>query len=293
MLIKKDPAVIGSYFEDSSNLKGGYADEVIFPETPEELPEILKKANNDRTPVTISGGGTGTTGSRIPFGGIVISLEKFNKIRGISKDAMLAKVQSGVMVEDLKRASEKEGLFYTSHPTEKTASVGGTVATNASGSRSFKYGPTRRYVKRLKMLLPDGEELIVRRGERVISRRDSVLKLQSGRRIDIPLPTYRMPEIKNSAGYFAKDGMDLIDLFIGQEGTLSVIQEIALELVKKPDKIFSAFVFFKEEEDSWEFSDDARNLDALSIEYFDNNALRLLRLRSANVPGHAKAAIFF
>ncbi len=305
MLVKKDPDTIRSYLEDSSNIKGGCAEEVVIPETLQEVVSFLKDANSKRIPVTISGGGTGTTGSRVPFGGAVLSMERFNSIRDLSVETMSSCVQAGVLVEDLKDAAMAKGLFYVSHPTEKTAFVGGTAATNASGARSFKYGPTRKYVKRLKMVLAGGEVLEVRRGEKTINRASSRIKLDSGLVIDIPLPSYKMPDVKNSAGYFAKDGMDLIDLFVGQEGTLSVVTEIEIELVKRPFKILSSFVFFKDEPDAWEFSAEARSLsrerphsegdgfDALSIEYFDKNALELLRKIAPNIPEGADAAIFF
>lgn len=306
MLIKKDMEYVRSYFEDSSNLKGGYAEEVIFPEDIDDLSKFLKDVYSKKLPITISGGGTGTTGSRIPLGGIVISMERFNKIINMSKDKMSALVQAGTSVEGFKNACEERGLFYACHPTERSAFIGGTVATNASGSRSFKYGPTRRYIKHLKMILSNGEVFQVRRGDRILTKNNSKLKLDSGREIEIPLPTYKMPNVKNSAGYFAKDGMDALDLFIGQEGTLSIIAEIEISLPDKPLKILSAFVFFKKEEDSWRFAEEARResfktrlakdelgLDALSIEYFDSNALKLLRDKFANIPQGVNAAIFF
>lgn len=294
MITKKDNDAIRSYCEDSSNLKGGYAFVVVVPESVEELSSLMKDANSRKIPITISGGGTGTTGSRIPFGGMVVSLERFNRIHDVSSKTMSARVDAGVMVEDLKNRCEHEGLFYTSHPTERTASVGGTVATNASGSRSFKYGPTRARVKRLKMVMATGEIFEIARNERPISRADSMLILSGKREINIPIPSYSVPAIKNSAGYYAKDGMDLIDIFIGQEGTLSVIAEIEIELVRKPSRILSCFVFFPTEEDSWLFAEDAKALGgALSIEYFDSNALRLLGDKDSNVPKNVKAAIFF
>jgi len=283
MLIKTDQNSIKSYFEDSSNLKGGYADSVVIPENINDLSEFVKKANRDKLPITISGGGTSTTGSRIPFGGVVISLEKFNKIIDISKDRMCAVAESGVLVEDFKNACSERGLFYASHPTEKSAFLGGTISTNASGARSFKYGPTRRQVKRLKMVLATGRIFEINRGERILSGKDPI----------VPLPTYKMPKVKSSAGYFAREGADYIDLFIGQEGTLSIITEAELSLSKMPYKIFSSFVFFKDALDAWNFAAEARRSSALSIEYFDANALRLLKAKSDNVPGDAKGAIFF
>ncbi|MDD5427816.1 MAG: FAD-binding oxidoreductase [Candidatus Omnitrophica bacterium] len=296
MLIKTDKDTIQSYLEDSSNLKGGYVEKVVIPGNIAELVSFMKEANAKKIPVTISGGGTGTTGSRIPFGGTVLSMEKFDKISEVSGKSMSAVAGAGVLVEDLKAAAEKKGLFYTSHPTEKTAAVGGTVATNASGSRSFRYGPTRKYVRRLKMVLACGEVVEIARGQRHLTRADPAFKLPGGREIIIPIPAYKMPDIKSSAGYFAKDGMDMIDLFIGQEGTLSVITEVEMGLVDRPVSIFSCFVFFKNEGDSWDFAEELKKTEALnilSVEYFDHNAVRLLAVKNKNIPEGANAAIFF
>jgi D-lactate dehydrogenase (cytochrome) len=138
-------------------------------------------------------------------------------------------------------------------------------------------------VKRLKMVLPTGLIFEIERGERILTRKDPI----------IPLPTDKMPNVKNSAGYYAGEGTDYIDLFIGQEGTLSIIAEIELSLSKMPYKIFSSFVFFNDAKDAWSFAAEARRSSALSIEYFDVNALRLLKAKNSNVPHAAHAAIFF
>lgn len=300
MIIKKDKDVIQGYLEDSSNLKGGFAEKVIIPETIAELSAAIKEANIKNDPITISGGGTGTTGSRVSFGGCVISLERINRIIDVSAEKMRGTVEAGALVEDLKAACEKQGLFYTSHPTEKTASIGGTIATNASGARSFKYGATRKYVRRLKMVLPDGEIFDLTRGQ--IKVKGDVASFETGSRIiTLKMPSYKMPDVKNSAGYFVRDGMDLVDLFIGQEGTLSVIAEAELDLVPLPERIFSAFVFFGTEEDAWRFAAEARDmsrkgkmrLSALSIEYFDTNSMSIFRDKGLSVPSHAKSAVFF
>ena len=294
MIIKTDPDITRSYFEDSSNLKGGKADKVILPESESDVIAVLKEANSAGTPVTISGGGTATTGSRIAFGGIVMSMERLSRVIDISRERSSAIVQAGVSVEALKAGAENSGLFYTSHPTEKSAFVGGTISTNASGSRSFKYGPTRKYVKRLKMALPSGKIFEISRGEIMLSGSNPVFRLSDGTVISIPIPSYKMPAVKNAAGYFAGHGTDLLDLFIGQEGTLSVILEAEMGLVKKPAEIFSAFVFFKSDQVSWNFSRDARKAGTgvLSIEYFGANALDLVRAKNPNVPSGMKAAIF-
>ncbi|MFA5142962.1 MAG: FAD-binding oxidoreductase [Candidatus Omnitrophota bacterium] len=296
MIRKSDRDIIANYFEDTSNLKGGYAEEVVIPEKVPELVSFMSGAFARKMPVTVSGGGTGTTGSRIPFGGAVVSMERLNRIIGLSDAMRSATVEAGVLVESLKVRAESSGLFYTSHPTESTAFVGGTVATNASGARSYRYGPTRRYVKRLKMVMSDGEIFELRRGDILLKKDNLTIKLPSGRRIKIPPPRYRMPDTKNSAGYFWHDGMDLIDLFIGQEGTLSIITEVEMALVTKPSAFLSSFVFFKKEEAAWAFCDEVRRdkgLDVLSLEYFDRNAVAILRERNRNVPDAALAAIFF
>lgn len=119
MIIKKDREAIRAYFEDSSNLKGGHADDAAFPEDIDTLCEFIKYANKKNIPVTVSGGGTGTTAGRIPFGGTVVSMERFNDAPLILKDTMSARVQAGVLVEDFKGTCEREGLFYPCHPTEK------------------------------------------------------------------------------------------------------------------------------------------------------------------------------
>ena len=294
MIVKKEKETLLSYLEDSSNISGGHADEIILPEDIGELSRVVRDLSGKKIPITLSGGGTGTTGSRIPFGGVVISMEKFNKIVGISLGEMSCVAESGVLVEDLKSFCDKNGLFYTSHPTERTAFLGGTIATNASGARSFKYGSIRRCIERLKMVLSCGEVLDLRRGEYFFKDGACRIRLESGRRIEIPTPTYRIPKVKNSAGYYAFDGSDLIDLFIGHEGTLSVIVEAELKLAKKPSDILSCFVFFSDVRDAWNFSAHARSVkDALSIEYFDQNALDILRSDCPDMPKGARGAIFF
>jgi len=269
---------------------------VLVPENVAELSSILIECTATQTPGTISGGGTTTTGSRIPFGGIVVSTEKLRRIIDIDKRALSCTVEAGVTVDDLQSACGKEGLFYTSHPTEKNAFLGGTIATNASGARSYRYGPTRRAVKRLKMVLATGEIFELRRGEVLLSGRKLALDLPGGRHIEVTLPGYNMPDVKNSAGYFVKDDMDLIDLFIGQEGTLSVITEAELGLELKPPEIRSCFAFFKDEESSWAFAQELKtkkDWKILSIEYFSENALNLLCKKNPNVPQDARGAIFF
>jgi D-lactate dehydrogenase (cytochrome) len=326
MIVKT--AELENYLTDASNMPGGFADKLFIPETAEEIAEILKEANEKRIPVTISGARTGTVGGAIPFGGFVVSLERFNKIKEINKDALAAVVQSGVALTDLQKAVDAENLFYPPDPTEWSCQLGGTVATNASGARSFKYGATRNFVQRLEIVLPTGEILNLRRGEHV--SKDGILEIESaiGKSIRVKMPTYAAPDVrKNASGYFSGEKTDAIDLFIGSEGTLGIITEIELELLPKPEGFLSGIVFFKDEKNLLDFVNEARKLsfetrkaaqssqqsavsdeknaianrksqiansiDASLIEYFDEKALKFISEKFPEVPGNAKGAIFF
>ena len=272
-----------SYLSDASFIRDGYADRVVFPETIEEVSEVLAAANRDRVPVTISGAGTGTVGGRVPFGGIVLATDKLNHIKEIVREANggFGVAEAGVILSDFQRAVDQRGLMYPPDPTERSCFLGGTVATNASGARTFKYGPTRNYVRRLKVVLASGEILNLRRGD--------------GRALDVPLPSYDMPATrKNASGYFVAPEMDAIDLFIGSEGTLGVICEVETRLLPKPENLLSGVVFFENEADVLALVADARtHVDARALEFFDRESLNFLRERYPEIPDKAVGAIFF
>jgi D-lactate dehydrogenase (cytochrome) len=211
----------------------------------------------------VSGAGTGTVAARIPFGGLVLATDKLNHIRNVTRDENAggrAIAEPGVRLIDLQRAVEADGLLYPPDPTERTCFLGGTIATNASGSRTFKYGPTRNYVERLKIALATGDVIDLRRGESQAQSDGQVtIPLSSGRTIDAKLPTYQMPKVrKHASGYFVAPGMDVIDLFIGSEGTLGVIVEAEVRLLPKPEGLLSGVVFFDGEEDLLGFVRESR-----------------------------------
>ncbi len=142
----------------------GQADQAFAPATESELVEILQNAANERIPVTISGARTGLTGGGIPQGGWAVSIEKFQRLE-ISRGRAVA--GAGVSLESLQAAANPTGQFYAPDPTERTASIGGTIATNASGSRSFRYGSTRRHVLSLRVAFMDGSVRSFLRGDKV------------------------------------------------------------------------------------------------------------------------------
>ena len=236
----------------------------------------LREASAAAVPVTIAGAGTGVTGARVPQGGWVLSLEKFTRLEIHPGYAIAG---AGVLLRDLHSAAQASRQFYPPDPTEISASVGGVVATNASGSRSFKYGATRRWVERLRVVLPDGTLLDIGRGDSI--------PFDTG---TVPLPQVT----KNTAGYLLRPGMDWIDLFTGSEGTLGVVTEARLRLLPAPAAVLGGVLFFPNDDraldavDHWRSSASARLL-----EYFDQPSLALLRSRFPEIPEAARAAILF
>jgi D-lactate dehydrogenase (cytochrome) len=271
VLIKTNQDEIQNYLHDTSQMLGGNAAKVFFPETAEEISEILKQATQEKTPVTISGAGTGTVGGRVPFGGIVISTERLNRIIKVENQNTphfalrtphsFGVAQAGVILGDYQKAADAKGLLYPPDPTEWSCYLGGTVATNASGARTFKYGATRNYIRRLQLVLATGEILNLKRGEVFAEGRNLKLPLQNGRTIEAKLPSYKMPKVrKHASGYFIEENMDAIDLFIGSEGTLGVITEIETDLIQKPEGVLAGVVFFESEENLLAFVREAREL---------------------------------
>ncbi len=252
MLIKTSPDEIQNFIVDASNTKG-YCDAVYFPENKKEIIEILKKANTEKTSVTVSGNHTGLTGAGVPRGGIVISTEKLNKILEINTDDNFALLQPGVILADFLVELKSQNLLYPPDPTEDNCFIGGTVATNASGAKTFKYGPTRNYIDELEIVLADGEVLVLKRSQNIANNYNLKLKTESGKEILLDLPDFEMPDTKNASGYFCKKNMDAIDLFIGSEGTLGIISKIKVRLLPAPEKLLSCVVFFDSENDALGF----------------------------------------
>ncbi len=315
MLIKTDPDQIQSFLTDASYLEGGTAASVVFPETPEEVGRILSEATRDATPVTVSGAGTGTVAGRVPFGGIVLATDRLNRIKSVVSSGAggRAVAEAGVILRDLQQSVESQGALYPPDPTERSCFLGGTIATNASGARTFKYGPTRNYIERLRVALTTGDLLDLTRGQLHAEADGRIeIPLSSGARVVAKLPSYRMPSVrKNASGYFVAPGMDVIDLFIGSEGTLGVVVEAELKLIVKPQGLLSGVVFSKDRDSLLAFVKKVRStslstregqnfrgaasssVDARVLEYFDSESLGFLRQKYETIPSQAVGAIFF
>jgi FAD/FMN-containing dehydrogenase len=264
---------LSPYLTDASGYRGS-AERVLTPADEAEAARILQDASAQGVPVTIAGAGTGLTGGRVPEGGWVLSLERLNRIE--IRDGV-AICGAGAILRDVQHAAAAKGLLYPPDPTEWMASIGGTIATNASGSRSFLYGPTRRYVKALHVALPSGELLHLARGKR---------------------PPFALPALpvsrarKNTAGYYLRPGMDYPDLFIGSEGTLGVITEAELELIPNEAELFAGVVFFESDAAALDGVDRWRAVPKLRmLEYIDAGSLELLRAKFREIPAAARAAL--
>jgi D-lactate dehydrogenase (cytochrome) len=141
----------------------------------------------------------------------------------------------GVPLTTLQETLTASRLYYPPVPTFEGAFVGGVISTNAAGAATFKYGSTRPWVVGMTVVLATGDVLDLRRGEVTCSDGIFEVQLSSGHMTAVPVPTYRMPDVaKLSAGYYAKPAMDLIDLFIGSEGTLGIIVDATLRVIPRP-----------------------------------------------------------
>jgi FAD/FMN-containing dehydrogenase len=262
-----------AYLEDASGYRG-HADEILVPRDEAELMEMVARASAARIPLTLAGAGSGLTGGRCPDGGWLLSLEKFKKLEVREG---YADVGAGVHLMDLHAAARQAGQFYPPDPTETLAAIGGTIACNASGSRSFRFGATRRWIERLRVLLMDGTFLDVKRGDK----------------IDFDVPLIPKPRArKHSCGYPLEPGMDWIDLFAGSEGTLGIVTEATLRLLPLPKSILAGIVFFSNEDDALSALEAWRDLDTLRmLEYVDGDSLDMIRTKFPEIPTQAHGAL--
>ncbi|MCS7232544.1 MAG: FAD-binding oxidoreductase [Synergistetes bacterium] len=218
-VIYEDKDALEAYSHDESAFKyyARMPDVVVKPEKVEQISEIMKLANEEKIPVTPRGAGSGLSGGCIPlFGGIVLSLERMNRVIEVDKKNLVAVVEPGVVTNDLCRRVMEEGLYYAGYPMSvETSFIGGNVATNAGGSKVIKYGSTGHHVLGIEAVFPNGEVVIF-----------------GGKRR------------KDSSGY------NFVKLLVGSEGTLAVFSKIYLNLIPLPGKTVDLLIPFKKVEDA-------------------------------------------
>lgn len=325
--------VYALYLDDESHSFDGETERLIFPTTESQVADELRKAYENGTPLTMQGGRTGLTGAAVPLGGTTLNFEEMDKILYMNyypdEDHYSITAEPGVLLEDLVKAITSKNLdelkgkgdshnqealerflnddreiSFLVDPTETSAWLGGIVACNASGARTFKYGAVRDWVKRIRVLLPNGDALDIRRGE--VFAEDGVfeIELSDDSVVEVKIPDYEMPRTKNAAGLYAKPEMDLIDLFIGCEGILGAITEVELILAELPPNIMTVMAFFPSEEQAVDFVYEMREPDCAVppefIEYFGPYALDMIREKAGDanikVPAlteETKAVVFF
>ncbi len=265
----------------------GRAESISFPRAENEVCRHLQLAAERGLRVTIQGARTGITGGCVPDGGHIVSLARMKdigRLESVEGGGRIV-VQPGVLLSELRAyLAEKappEARFFPPDPTETSASIGGMVSCNASGALSFAYGPTRRYVQRLRVALADGDVLDLARGKHKARGRAFELVTCGGRRIAGNLPSYAMPSVKNAAGYYAVEDMDLVDLFVGSEGTLGIVTEVELSTVPKPAAVWGLVIFFADCNSAVGMVRDLRvsSRRPAAIEFFDKGALAMLALQ--------------
>jgi len=322
------------YLCDESKLAHQGAEYLFFPTNEGELSAIFKEMSKRNVTVTISGARTGLVGGAVPYGGAILSLEKLDKILGLRYDARLkewlVRAECGVTIRDLnnwamkkafpglsksgsaaskafveKYKKSKTTYFYPPDPTEMGAALGGTVSTNASGARTYRYGATRNWVRWIRVMLASGEVLEIPRGKYFATPAGEFTIIDSkGNETIVTSPRYTMPLTKNAAGIFSAPNMDLIDLFIGSEGIFGAITEIEVALQKWENPI-SIVQFFLSDDKAIDFVITLRKEKSIRpefIEFYSSHSLDLLRKKQKDdpkvvgmppIPDYAKSAVFF
>jgi FAD/FMN-containing dehydrogenase len=239
----------------------GHASEIFAPRDEEELSVLLRRASSENVRVTVLGALTGMTGGAAPDGGWAISMRNFTRIDVKPGEAQ---VGCGALLKDVQSAATSHGQFYAPDPTENASSIGGNIAANASGSRSFLYGATRRHVRAVRVVWMDGRICTYRRGQA----------------IDFDVPEIPIPRTtKHSAGYRLASGMDWVDLIVGSEGTLGVVTHAELQLLPMPGEVLGGVVFFPSEEAALEAVDRWRPTPGLRLlEYLDQASLEVMEV---------------
>ena len=283
MKLVTDPDVIAGYLTDASNTTG-YASALARPRSAEEVAEVLAAATAAGEPVTVTARRTATTAAPVPQGGWLLSTEHLDQIDGLHRCG------AGVILGEYQQYAEERGAFFPPDPTSRhECTVGAAIACNSSGARSFRYGPTRPWVQAVRAVLPTGEIVEADRSTPIPA--------------SWPRPDWTEPAVKTAAGFFPAH--NLLDLLIGQEGTLGVITSATLRLTQVPAAVLSLIAFFPDDATLLAFVSRARDgaarpgrpaspgaLSPRAIEYYDRHSLDLVRARVPEVPAAATGALF-
>ena len=217
---------------------------VVFPETTEQVAAVVKLANEHLVQITPRAAGSGVACGAIPIHyGLVMELDRMNKILELDEDNLYAVVQTGVRTSEVQEQCRQRGLLYAGDPcSADSCQIGGNVATNAGGNKAVKYGTTRNQIYGMKVVTPTGDIVDI------------------GGRLQ-----------KCSTGYC------LEQLFCGSEGTLGIITEVTLKLRPLPPYKFDLVSIFKTDDEAFTLPNKLlkAGIEPTSIEYMDNEALKI------------------
>jgi D-lactate dehydrogenase (cytochrome) len=279
-----DTEAAASFREDAAHYPGGHASGVLRPQSIDEVSAMLRSPAR----MLAVGAQSSLTGGATPFGDVVLSTSRLN---GLSIASERARASAGVPLQQLQDELAKAGRWFPPVPTYLGAFAGGAVATCAAGAATFKYGTVRDWVDSLTIVLAGGDVLALSRGEHRAGA-DGVFEIETAtglRRLQIP--DIVMPDVvKRSAGYFVAPGMDLIDLFIGSEGTFGVIADVTFRTAPLPAAMCRAFVPVGTEEAAIALAGALRDaaqatwrdrdplgIDLAAIEHIDARSIQVIR----------------
>jgi D-lactate dehydrogenase (cytochrome) len=292
--IATDRDELATYEEDAARSRGR-ASGVARPASEAELAALLARASREGRAVLAQGARSSLTAGATPRDDLVLSTERLERVLEIRRTERggLARIEPGVRLRHLNEVAREHGLWFPPVPTYDLCCAGGAVSTNAAGAATFKHGPVRAWVRALRLVLASGEVLALERGEVAASAEGFELESRDGKIARVPLPRYRTPPLKKIAcGYFVRDGVDLVDIIIGSEGTLGVVSEVVLELAPLPGSVLTGLASFPDEalalaftaavraasEETWR-AGDPNGLDVRALEIVDAASLDLVRAR--------------
>lgn len=316
----EETGALGRFQRDESSAFAGKSTRALVPTDVAGVCAVLRSARRSRESVTVRAAGTSITGAPVPTcGGWVLATERIRDLESIPDPApvigpaeatlirgpdysfsllegeRLAVVPPGLRLFEISQSLERYGLTYPPDPTELSAMIGGTIATNASGARSFHYGATRNWVEGLLIVFPNAKPRWIRRGDYVAEGNTLPLPPEAGiPSIELP-DSYPVVQTKNAAGLYLRGGMDLVDLFVGSEGILGVIGGALLSLTDRPKRLLQTAAFFPTEDAAFSFADLLRGEEAsaLSIEYFDAASLEFMREQYPDLPAGRQSCVLF
>jgi D-lactate dehydrogenase (cytochrome) len=282
--LSSDTDVVARYLEDAAHYPGGRALAVARPHNIDELASAIKQADH----VLAVGAQSSLTGGATPSGDVVLSTERLSEIRVLEGRVVAG---AGAKLQDVQTALAAHQAWLPPVPTFLGATVGGAVSTNAAGAATFKYGSIRNWVESITVVLASGDILSIARGDVLASDDGEFLISTSAGDLRLEVPRITMPDVpKRSAGYYAAPGMDLVDLFVGAEGTLGIIVEATLRVQPRPAGTCWAMVPLSSEALAIELAGDLREasrqtwdakdpngIDLAAIEHIDRRSLDVVR----------------